>query len=107
MHLYAVENTFLKNSMVSDIIIRANGTRDRVIPDHSGFYSIEELQDFVGGFIETVHLAHDKDHVLIVNEEGKLFNLPFNKDATIVAKLNDNPFEIVGDAFYCKKDRIE
>lgn len=97
----------MKNSMESDIIIRANGTRDRVIPDHSGFYSLKELQDFVGGWIEIIYLNHDADHVLVVNEEGQLLGLPFNKDATIVAKLNDHPFEIVGDAFYCKRDRIE
>lgn len=107
MHLYAVENTFLKNSMESDIIIRANGTRDRVIPDHSGLYSLQDLKDFVGGLIEIIYLAHDQDHVLVVNEEGKLLRLPFNKDATLVANLNDHPFNIVGDAFYCKKDRIK
>lgn len=96
-----------QDNIERDIIIRANGTRDRVLPDCGGVYSLKELQGFVGGLIELVHLAHDTEHVLVVNEEGKLWGEPFNKDATIVAKLNDHPFEIVGDAFYCKKDRIE
>ena len=93
--------------MEQDIIIRANGTRDRVLPDCSGVYSLKELQGFVGGPIELVHLAHDPEHVLVVNEEDKLRGEPYNRDATTVAKLNDNPFEIVGNAFYCRKDRIE
>ena len=97
----------MKNSMEQDIIIRANGTRERVVPAKGKFYTLEELQGFVDGYIEIVYLHHDAEHLLVVNEEGKLWGKPFNKDATIVAKLNDHPFEIVGDAFYCRRDRIK
>ena len=37
---------------------------------------LKELQEIVGGYIETVRI--DPDTVMIVNEEGKLLGLPFN-----------------------------
>lgn len=93
--------------MKQDIIIYADGTREWVTPAKGESYTLKELQGFVGGWIEIVTLAHDAGHVLVVNEEGKLWNEPFNKDATIIAQVNDHPFEIVGNAFYCSKERIK
>ena len=37
---------------------------------------LEALQEYVGGYIEVVQLADNA--LLIVNEEGKLMNLPLN-----------------------------
>lgn len=69
-------------------IIKVNGKRE-TIQD----LSLENCQKIVGGYIQHVYLKDGK--VLIVNEEGKLDNLPVNQDAS---KLYDNPLDIiVGD----------
>lgn len=40
-------------------------------------HTLENLQKLVGGLIEIVELEHNVD--LICNEEGKIYNLPFNR----------------------------
>lgn len=60
--------------------------------------SLENLQRTVGGYIETVTLA--TDCVLIVNEEGRLLDLPYNCSicgldlfgTVIVAGVNGDEF---------------
>ena len=49
--------------------------------------SLENLQKTVGGYIETVTL--DNGLVLIVNEEGKLRNMPYNFSALCSAHAYD------------------
>jgi uncharacterized protein (DUF736 family) len=53
---------------------------------------LDEMQDIVGGYIETINLG--EDIVLVCNEEGKLDNLPFNFPL-------QGDF-IVGNAFFTK-----
>ena len=56
--------------------------------------SLKALQDLVGGYIEPVRLSGGI--CMIVNEEGKLQNLPVNQTATdLSAAYND---VIVGNA---------
>ncbi len=40
-------------------------------------HKLENLQKIVGGLIEIVELEHNVD--LICNDEGKIYNLPFNR----------------------------
>ena len=47
--------------------------------------TLEEMQAFVGGYIEMVPAA-ERNRALIVNEEGALRGLPFNETATPLAK---------------------
>lgn len=42
--------------------------------------SLEQMQEFVGGYIEVVTLSDSKQ--MVINEEGKLLELPINKKAT-------------------------
>tara|TARA_R100000322_G_C5278861_1_gene149154 strand:- start:15 stop:290 length:276 start_codon:yes stop_codon:yes gene_type:complete len=42
--------------------------------------SLEEMQEFVGGYIEVVTLPDFRQ--MVINEEGKLLNLPINMVAT-------------------------
>lgn len=93
--------------MKKDVIIRVDGTREWVTPANGKFYSLQELQSFVCGYVELIHLENDAGHVLVVNEEGKLWNEPINKDATIIAQVNGVDDQIVGEAFYCSKERIK
>lgn len=46
--------------------------------------SLEDMQKYVDGFVEVVHiLFKDKKMQMIVNEEGLIRQLPFNWRATI------------------------
>ena len=73
--------------------------------------SLENLQKTVGGYIETVSID-DHKLVLIVNEEGKLRDMPYNFTAR---KLIDNnafgnlygQFPIFGTVIACGADGDE
>lgn len=54
--------------------------------------TLEELQDTVGGYIETVTFASDA--CVICNEEGRLLGLPFN--CTFLGTSFVGPILIVG-----------
>lgn len=40
--------------------------------------TLENLQRTVGGYIETLTILRNPDLVIIMNEDGKLMNLPYN-----------------------------
>lgn len=73
------------------IIIRTDGTKEYLTD-----LSLENLQKAVGGFIELVLIkVNEEICAMYINEEGKIYDLPYNRDATI---LYDNPYDIiVGD----------
>jgi hypothetical protein len=60
-------------------LIKSNGE----VTENFTADTLKEKQDAVGGYIEVVHTQQKK--VLIVNEEGRIKNLPFNLKATEVA----------------------
>lgn len=76
-------------------IIKANGEIIETQPSNGTDFSLPELQAVVGGFIEVVHLADGR--LMVVNEEGKLNGLPFNKKASELY-----PDVIVGDVLVCE-----
>ena len=49
-------------------------------PENRKKFTLKELQDYVGGYIQVVPLIQPewKDFVVLVNEEGMLLNLPLN-----------------------------
>jgi hypothetical protein len=71
------------------VVLKSNGSRERDVKINS----LKQMQELVGGYVEFVYL---NDKVLIVNEEGLLFGLPRNNQATEIA---GHP--IVGDAILC------
>lgn len=54
---------------------------EEIIPD------LATMQGLVDGYIETVPLIGDLYGVMVINEEGKLQNLPFNEQATLLANI--------------------
>ncbi len=56
--------------------------------------TLEAKQELVGGLIEEVHIHGDNEVVLICNEEGKIYGLPYNRD--IGYDIIAGPFLIVG-----------
>jgi hypothetical protein len=66
------------------LLLRADGTMEFVAPKGGrAEFALDELQGFVGGYIE--HVGHpDADLHLWVNEEGKNNGLPPNRVATVI-----------------------
>ena len=84
-------------------IIKANGDRMFVEPENKATFTLDELQGFVGGYIE---IAETKDgRLLVINEEGKLNKLPTNGIATAYYKYGKKD-AIVGDVIIINKDQI-
>lgn len=83
-------------------IIYPSGEEKQIKPQ-KGTFTLKELQEFVEGFIEQIHLPGQR--TMFVNEEGKLLNLPFNEKASqIYGHMNDF---IVGNAVICSSDELE
>lgn len=88
------------------IWIRADGNVEVVEPENGSTYSLKELNAFVGGYIELVYLSNGQ--LMVLNEEGKINDLPFNSLATALY----NPHSVfqdyvVGDVLVCQQNEIE
>ena len=61
--------------------------------------TLKDLQGLVDGYVERVHIPHKPDWQLLVNEDGRMKQLPYNEEAS---KLCGRP--IVGHAVILKGD---
>lgn len=88
-------------------LYKTTGEIVEVEPENGSDFSLEELQSFVDGYIEVAFL--DKERVIVINEEGKIKNLPYNENAT--AEYNKvmrcRADYIAGDALICKHNQIK
>ena len=85
-------------------IYKSNGEIIETSPKNKKDFSLKELKEIVGGYIEILDLD---DAYMVVNEEGKLLNLPLNLSATRIyqhfTRVGDC---IVGDVLICDKFQI-
>jgi hypothetical protein len=58
----------------------------KVIDDVKDEPTLKEAQDFVGGIVEGIQFPNGD--YMIINEEGKLINLPLNVEATLLWRLH-------------------
>ena len=80
--------------------IKTNGEITNVTPKNGTDYKYEELKEFVGGYIEIVPI---NDHeIMVVNEEGKLNNLPVNYIAALLYKYDT----ICGNVLVCDDSEV-
>lgn len=56
-------------------LIKTDGTQTVVQPKNGTDFKLEELQTFVGGYIEILHSRSD-DTIMVINEEGMIQSLP-------------------------------
>ena len=78
---------------------------ETVEPKNGTDFTLEELQGYVGGYIEIIHLNDGR--IMVINEEGKLLGLPLNMLATIQYQLSYGPLDqIVGNALVCKNTEV-
>lgn len=83
-------------------ILKSNGDVVEIAPMGKHF-SLAEMQEIVGGNIEMVFLANHT--VMVVNEEGKLFNLPLNATATLLMNRFSDDF-VVGNVLITDQSLI-
>lgn len=85
-------------------LYKRDGIIEDIKPQNGSGFLLEELQAMVGGYIETLCLAEGK--WIVVNEEGKLQNLPLNFQATKIIREYGYADYIVGDALICDPNEI-
>jgi len=88
------------------ILMKANGDVSEVYPNKKRHgFSLNELQGFVGGYIEIVGVG---EKFLVLNEEGKLNGLEINSKATeIFQKYYGKTDLIVGDVLLADGNEID
>ena len=90
---------------LESVVVTASGEKRFVNPKEKVF-SLEELQKIVGGYIEIISLPNLKKKI-VLNEEGKINNLPINHFATTLFrdayKTNDY---IVGTVLICDNNLL-
>lgn len=87
-------------------LIKTNGEETDIEPEDGKFFGLEELQRYVGGYIE-VHTLDD-GRLIVINEDGLLMGLPQNPLATVAAhNLFTTGRGVVGDVVICNSDQME
>lgn len=88
-------------------LYKTTGEIVEVKPENGSDFSLEELQSFVDGYIEIAYL--DSERVIVINEEGKIKNLPYNENATAEYNrvMRCRADYIAGDALICKHNQIK
>ncbi len=70
-------------------------------PRNGRYFKLRELQKIVGGYIEILTL--NGNEIMVVNEEGKIHDLPLNLQATELFGLD----VIVGDVLVCNDNEVK
>lgn len=77
-------------------------------PKNGKVFTLEELQQIVGGYIEILFFKDGR--MMVLNEEGKLEGLPVNMEATRIAHENHLIWEndcIVGTVLLAEPGEID
>lgn len=87
----------MENVKAEGICFKTDKTKETVVfkGQHA---TLEEMQAIVGGYIQIIYLKDN--NVLVVNEEGKMNNLPYNELATSewISRAENVSDFIVGNA---------
>ena len=90
-----------------------NTAKLQIIEDSKHEPNLKSAQEFVGGYVEGITFPNGD--YLIINEEGKLRNLPLNPEATTLwrATFTKDKYAfgyddfVVGPAILIKKDALK
>ena len=93
--------------------INTKAAEFKIVDDVKNEPTLKEAQEFVGGYVEGITFPNGD--YLIINEEGKLINLPLNPEATALWRAtfdNDNYITgrkdfVVGPAILIKKAALK
>jgi len=84
--------------------IKANNETSTVTPTSGSTFKLEEMQEFVGGYIQLVHASNGD--VIVLDEEGKIKEKPINRIATELYE-HGHLDPIVGDVLVCASDEVD
>ena len=98
---------------MENIKVNTDASEFKIIKNSKDEPSLKEAQEFVGGYVEGITFPNGD--YLIINEEGKLMNLPLNPEATALWRAtfdNDNYITgrndfVVGPAILIKKAALK
>jgi hypothetical protein len=112
LHLLTMlDLSYIIPDMTTDINTKAS--EFKIIEDSKDEPSLKEAQEFVGGYVEGITFPNGD--YLIINEEGKVYNLPLNPEATTLwrATFTEDKYAygyddfVVGPAILIKKDALK
>ena len=84
-------------------LVSTNGDVKSVKPKNNKTFSLKELQFYVDGYIQIVKTRDDR--LMIMNEEGRNNNLPYNEIATSLYIYGSHDV-VVGDVLVTDKELI-
>ena len=84
-------------------LIKTNGVETNLTPQNKTDFQLTELQKIVGGLIEIVKTKDGR--TMVINEEGKINDLPINQKASELYQYNEFDF-IAGDVLICNEKEI-
>ena len=93
--------------------VNTDANEFKIVSDSKDEPTLESAQKFVGGYVEGITFPNGD--YLIINEEGKLMNLPLNPEATALWRAtfdNDNYITgrkdfVVGPAILIKANALK
>ena len=93
--------------------INTKATEFKIIEDKKDEPKYKEVSKFVGGMVECITFPNGD--LLLINEEGKLINLPLNPEATALWRATFTKDKylfgyddfVVGPAILIKKDALK
>lgn len=89
---------------MSDVLVTSTGGMKAITPMNGKYYSLLEMQNYVGGYIETLKVGQK---LLVMDEEGKLKGKLPNRIATgwvLQEGINDY---ICGDVMLIERNHIK
>lgn len=95
---------------MENFIIKTDGSKHVIAPKNGNKFELEELQELVGGYIQVIRLNNKDNQCMIVNENGKLYNMAHNDEASIIAHSSKAIFDcdyIVGDAVIINYEQLD
>ena len=84
-------------------LIKTNGVETNLTPQNKTDFQLTELQKIVGGLIQIVKTKDGR--TMVINEEGKINDLPINQKASELYRYNEFDF-IAGDVLICNENEI-
>ena len=109
--LTMIDLSYMLNDMTKDI--NTTAAEFKIIENSKDEPSLKQAQEFVGGYVEGITFPNGD--YLIINEEGKVYNLPLNPEATTLwrATFTEDKYAygyddfVVGPAILIKKDALK
>ena len=86
-------------------VLMTDGIVLKAEPKNGTDFSLEELQQIVGGYIEVLYLS--KSQIMVVNDEGKLLGWGLNHNATLASQMAGIDDIIVGDVLVCDTEMVK